>query len=278
LPSFSVSRFKKLQVHGNPGDDMMTSRWWFWLIGISIAGLSSTATGTEDSPTTAKLKAAVAMEHRSEENRERDENRSPVEAMQFCRLSDDMTVIEFGPGSGWYTEILGPVLREKGKLVIAYKDSWMEKLDPLLAQDFMSAVRKHPVDISWNSEAKRFDVGEIVYDLTDADLALNIREYHNLGPDGAKRLNEATYKALKPGGYYCIIDHTRRHMEPRNTENRRRSDPVALILEVQAAGFRLVDFSDLFFRPDDELRYEVGRKTVTGNTDRFALLFQKEAD
>ncbi|MCP4329724.1 MAG: hypothetical protein GY791_14955 [Alphaproteobacteria bacterium] len=48
-----------------------------------------------------------------------------------------------------------------------------------------------------------------------------------------------------------------------------------MILEVQAAGFHLVDYADLFFRPDDELRYEVGRKTVTSNTDRFALLFRK---
>jgi len=48
-----------------------------------------------------------------------------------------------------------------------------------------------------------------------------------------------------------------------------------VILAVQEAGFRLIAFSDMFFKPDDELRYEVGRKTVTGNTDRFALLFQK---
>jgi len=44
---------------------------------------------------------------------------------------------------------------------------------------------------------------------------------------------------------------------------------------VQAAGFELVDYSDLHYRPDDELRYEVGRATVTGNTDRFTLLFRK---
>jgi predicted methyltransferase len=154
----------------------------------------------------------------------------------------------------------------------------MDKLDPLLARDFMSAVEKHPIDISWNAEEKRFDVGEIAYDVQNADLALNIREYHNLGSAGAKRVNEATYRALKPGGYYCIIDHTRRHMEPRNSENRRRADPVAVILEVQATGFELVEFSDLFFKPDDELRYEVGRKTVTGNTDRFSLLFRKPVD
>ena len=52
-------------------------------------------------------------------------------------------------------------------------------------------------------------------------------------------------------------------------------DPVLVIKEVQAAGFVLEDFSNLHFKPDDELRYEVGRKTVTGNTDRFVLLFRK---
>jgi predicted methyltransferase len=231
-----------------------------------------------DDPVTAKLEAALDMPHRSAENRTRDDNRNPLAAMEFCRLKDDMTVLEFGPGSGWYTEILGPVLREEGKLFTAYKDAWMEKLDSLLAQDFMSAVQKHPIDIAWNSEEKRFDVGEINYELPPVDLALNIREYHNFGADGAARINAATFAALKPGGSYCIIDHTRRHMEPRTLENRRRADPVAVILAVQAAGFDLVDASDIFFKPDDELRYEVGRKTVTGNTDRFSLLFQKPSE
>ncbi len=59
-------------------------------------------------PTKDKLESALAMNHRSIENQGRDENRSPVAAMEFCRLRDDLTVIEFGPGAGWYTEILGP--------------------------------------------------------------------------------------------------------------------------------------------------------------------------
>ena len=81
--------------------------------------------------------------------------------------------------------------------------------------------------------------------------------------------------ALKPGGLYGVLDHTRRHMEPDGPENWRRMDPVLVIKEVQAAGFQLVDYSDIHFTPDDELRYEVGRKSVTGNTDRFTLLFRK---
>jgi len=138
-----------------------------------------------------KLEAALAMNHRSIENRDRDENRDPLAAMGFCRLRDDMTVIEFGPGGGWYTEILGPVLREKGRLLIAYKDSWMDSLDTLLAQDFMSAVKKNPIEISWNSEKQKFNIGNIVYDVDNADLALSIREYHNLSEEGARRLSDS---------------------------------------------------------------------------------------
>ena len=225
-----------------------------------------------------KLESALIMEHRSIENQNRDRNRNPLAAMEFCQLRDAMTVIEFGPGSGWYTEILGPVLREKGRLFVVYKESWMESLDGLLSQDFMSAVEKHPIDISWNSEEKIFNIEDFVYDVENADLALNIREYHNLGEEGAKRLNGATYQALRPGGYYCIIDHTRRHMESRYTENRRRADPVVVIQQVQAAGFDFINYSDIFFKPDDELRYEVGRKSVAENTDRFSLLFRKPID
>jgi predicted methyltransferase len=64
-------------------------------------------------------------------------------------------------------------------------------------------------------------------------------------------------------------------MEPMTAENRRRADVVEIMKEVLAAGFEFVDYSDLHYRPDDELRYEVGRHTVTGNTDRFTLLFRK---
>jgi predicted methyltransferase len=64
-------------------------------------------------------------------------------------------------------------------------------------------------------------------------------------------------------------------MEPMTNENRRRADVVQIMKEVLAAGFEFVDYSDIHYRPDDELRYEVGRKSVTGNTDRFTLLFRK---
>ncbi len=48
-----------------------------------------------------------------------------------------------------------------------------------------------------------------------------------------------------------------------------------MIQEIQSVGFELVASSDLHYRFDDELVYEVGRRSVAGNTDRFTLLFRK---
>ena len=106
-------------------------------------------------------------------------------------------------------------------------------------------------------------------------MALTFRNMHNFTPEGRANINTAVFNALKSGGLYGVVDHSRRHMEPMTGENRRRTDVVQIMKEVLAAGFEFVDYSDVHYRPDDELRYEVGRKTVTGNTDRFTLLFKK---
>ncbi|NQU72351.1 MAG: class I SAM-dependent methyltransferase [Rhodospirillales bacterium] len=224
---------------------------------------------------TDKIRAALQQPHRSEANRARDRNRDPARAMQFCRLGDDMKVIEFAPGRGWYTEILGPVLKDRGELHIAFSAARLARLDDKLKLGPLSKVRKLPIPVTRNPTNRKFVFRSLEFGTADADLLLNIREYHNIDPDSVAVFNRGIYAALKPGGYYCIIDHTRRHMAPDERENRRRMDPVLVIRQVQRAGFRLVDFTDLFFRPDDELRYEVGRRTVAGNTDRFTLLFQK---
>jgi predicted methyltransferase len=111
--------------------------------------------------------------------------------------------------------------------------------------------------------------------VNDADIVFTFRNYHNFGPEGRAAMNAAVFEALKPGGTYAVVDHTRRHMEADDNENRRRMDPVLAILEIQQAGFEFAGYSDLHFRADDELIYEVGRKTVTGNTDRWTLKFIK---
>ncbi len=129
-------------------------------------------------------------------------------------------------------------------------------------------IRKEKGDRFYSLD--KFDLGA-----EDFDMVFTFRNYHNFGLEGRKLMNQAAFKALKSGGIYAVVDHTRRHMQKLNNENGRRVDPVLAIKEIQDAGFVLADYSDLHARSDDELRYEVGRKTVTGNTDRFTLKFRK---
>jgi len=223
----------------------------------------------------AKLKAAMQAEVRTEAEVERDPNRKPVETLEFFGLQDDMKVVELLPGGGWYTKLLAPVLAENGEFYIALGTSRVS--ESLLGQEGFDKVGVLAEDAKiYRPEGSRTYALEMNgLGVTDVDIVFTFRNYHNFGPEGRATMNAAAYAALKPGGIYAVVDHTRRHMESDNPENRRRIDPVLAIREIQAAGFELVDFSDLHYRPDDELRYEVGRKTVTGNTDRWTMKFRK---
>ena len=228
----------------------------------------------ELSPLGKAIRAAMDDERRSEAERARDANRKPIETLEFFRLRADMTVLELVPGGGWYTKLLGPVLAEEGKL---YAAVGTQRVEALVGQPGFESLEVLPVEaeLSRAEGSRRLGVAEFSFGVDDVDLALTFRNLHNFTPPARDILNRAVFDALVPGGLYGVIDHTRRHMEGDIPENWRRMDPVQMILEIEAAGFEFVGWSDLHFRPDDELRYEVGRKTVTGNTDRFTLLFRK---
>jgi len=60
------------------------------------------------------LDTVIQAPHRSEVNRARDQYRHPKETLLFFGLRSDMTVVEISPANGWYTEIIGPLLKKKG--------------------------------------------------------------------------------------------------------------------------------------------------------------------
>ncbi len=222
-----------------------------------------------------KITAAMMDEGRTEAEVARDGNRKPVETLEFFGLKDDMRVLELMPGGGWYTKILAPTLREKGELYVAIGTNTVKT--NLLSQDGFDHVKVLEIDAERerNGPFRTSNISSFEFGVSDVDLALTFRNMHNFTPDGRRNINAAVFKSLKSGGLFGVVDHTKRHMEPMTNENKRRADPVQIIQELMDAGFEFVDFADLHYRPDDELRFEVGRKTVAGNTDRFTLLFRK---
>ena len=246
------------------------------IILVLLLLVSGSAMSADDvSAVEAKLKAAMESEIRTEKEVERDRNRKPVDTLEFFGLRDDMKVIELLPGGGWYTKLLAPVMAENGEFYVALGTGRVK--ENILGQAGFEHVKVVAEDANiYRPEGSRTYALEMDgLGVTDADIVFTFRNYHNFGPEGRTAMNRAVYDALKPGGVYAVVDHNRRHMEADGPENRRRIDPVLAIQEIQAAGFELADFSDLHYRPDDELRFEVGRKTVTGNTDRWTLKFIK---
>jgi predicted methyltransferase len=240
------------------------------LLLISLTGIVQASNAIDE-----KVTAALAAESRPAADRERDRNRRPLETLKFFGLTDDMRVLELIPGGGWYTRVLAPVLADNGKLYVAVGagrvgerllgEPGFEKVELLETSDNLRRSPDRPVYL-----VDDFEIG-----VSNIDMALTFRNVHNFDADSRARVNSAVFDALKPGGLYGVVDHTRRHMEADDPENRRRIDPVLVIKEMLEQGFEFVDYTDLHFRADDELEYEVGRRSVSGNTDRFTLLFRK---
>ena len=222
------------------------------------------------------IRTAMEAEARTDGERERDLNRLPLETLDFFGLDETMAVLELIPGGGWYTKLLAPALRDQGKLYVSIGAGRLGESGLLDSAPYDRVEVLEPeLEITPDPDSNLVAIAPFEFGVEGLDAVLTFRNLHNLTAEGRDSMNRAAFAALKPGGIYGVVDHTRRHMQPDEPENRRRVDPVLMIQEIQAAGFEFEDFSDLHYRLDDELRYEVGRKTVTGNTDRFTFLFRK---
>ena len=242
---------------------------------LTIVLLSLVGVAYAENEIDAKVEAALADESRPAEDRMRDRNRRPLETLNFFGLKDNMRVLELMPGGGWYTRVLAPVLADNGKLYVALGTGRVGDNVLILPGFEQAEALETSANLRRPEGSRHYVVDDFEFGVSKLDMVLTFRNLHNFDADSRKRMNRQVFAALKSGGLYGVIDHTARHMEPANHENRRRIDPVMVIKELMDLGFEFEGYTDLHYRADDELQYEVGRRSVTGNTDRFTLLFRK---
>ena len=246
------------------------------LVGVLAPAAASFAQSAVDSEVARRIRDAMASGIRTEADTARDANRKPLETLLFFGLEEDMTVLELVPAGGWFTKILGPVLKDDGKLYVALgpldglRDLTQqhESLSEVEVLDTASDITFRPAPGAAAPTDKSFGV-------TNVDLVLTFRNLHNYTPEMRALVNDAVFDALRPGGIYGVLDHTRRHMEPNMRDNGRRVDPVQMIKEIQAAGFVFEDYSTIHYSPADALALEVGDPEVTNQTDRLTFRFRK---
>jgi len=251
-----------------------------------------------DEASAAAIGAALAGDHRLESNRARDQYRHPRETLTFFGLRRDMTVLEIWPGpAGWYTEILAPVLRERGRYIAA---QWDPDIKVQYFQDGLRAFRtklESRPDVYDRVEVTALQTPDAMKPVPhgSVDLVLTFRNIHNwMSRDEARLYFEAMFAALKPGGILGVVEHRApdtRPQDPRARDGYVREDYAIELIE--SVGFRLLARSEVNANPRDTKDYDQGvwtlppslrlgdrdrdRYLAIGESDRFTLRFQKPA-
>ena len=241
------------------------------LICIVSVLFSSQLMAADSAETRNKIEQALTGSIRDAAETARDANRRPGEVLEFFGLEDDMKVLEISPATGYWSKLVGPTLCENGGELIfsvGVSDDFKNEVMSLDGLECSSAI---------NNDITLRNLPEFSFDDSQFDMVLTFWNLHNPSVEGRKNLNEAAFSALKSGGIYGVVDHTRRHLEPtsREAQNGRRLDPVLIIKEMIDVGFEFVDFSPMHYHPEDDLSQEVGTPGVRGNTDRFTMSFRK---
>lgn len=243
----------------------------------------------------AALTAAMAGHHRKPGAAERDKSRHPLETLEFFGLKPTMTVIDVGPGEGWYTELLAPVLAKGGKYIGTSADpnGPADARGTFYGQRFKSFLEKAP-ELYGKVQTMIVDgkAPKLAADGT-VDMVLIMRGVHGMKGGGTYGawLSEI-HRALRPGGVLGIEEH--RALEGANPDESAKKGymPEKWVIEqTEAAGFKLEKKSELNANKNDTKDYPEGVWTLPptlrlkeqdrakyvaiGESDRMTLKFVK---
>jgi predicted methyltransferase len=228
--------------------------------------------------------AAVAGPWRSDANKARDQYRHPAATLTFFGVKPGQTVVEIGPGGGWYTEILAPAMKAKGKYVAALANP----LASVNAAKSVEAFKTKFGDKAIYGEIGIGVFGKGVADIVEpgsADVVLTFRNVHNwhMASFDQEAFN-AFFKALKPGGTLGVVEHRLPEARPdadMKTSGYMKVSYVKMLAE--KAGFKLVAESAVNANPKDMANYPKGVWTLPpnfaeGDTDKAKYAAIGESD
>lgn len=241
------------------------------------------------------LQKIINANHRSQEHKHRDQYRHPEQTLAFFDVQPNMTVVEVSPGEGWYTEILAPYLREKGKLYAAHfsPDSLVQfHKDSLKA--FLEKMQKQPqlydkVEITALPTPNHLPIAPE----NSADRILTFRNVHNWMKNGqAASVFSAMFNALKPGGILGVVEHRGNLLKPQDPQAKSGYVSEDYVIDLaRNAGFEFLAKSEINANPKDTKNYPEGVWTLPptlrlknkdkekylaiGESDRMTIKFMK---
>ena len=260
------------------------------LLPILFLVIGSPAFAADDS----RLKEIISGDHRAADDKARDRYRHPYETLEFFGIREDMTVVEVYPGAGWYTQILAPYLKEKGKLIEAVYDqnpetqkTWMAEYNKKFSDRYVGKTELYGditlVDMAPPDRVELAPPGSV-------DMVLDFRNAHNWLPWGADEVAAGWFKALKKGGVVGLIAHRMDEGKPYDSENGYVHQQTIVDLMLKN-GFELAASSEVNGNPKDTKDHSEGVWTLPpglalgeeksekylaiGESDRMTLKFVK---
>jgi predicted methyltransferase len=218
----------------------------------------------------------VSTADRPAEDVARDADRKPAEMVKFGMIEPGQTVVDMLPGGGYFTRVFSQAVGPKGKVIALVSDQYA-KMNPKAGTDITTLAAQPAYK---NVEAAIRSLDDVAPAGT-ADRVWTAQNYHdlrskNLPPEIAAGINKAVFAALKPGGYYIVLDHSAAAGSGLTAvDTLHRIDAETLKAEVIAAGFVFDGESKLLANPADDRSKLVFDPAIRGKTDQFVFRFKK---
>jgi predicted methyltransferase len=237
-------------------------------------------------PTTEQIARIVAAPERSAADRTNDQRRKPEQLLAFIGVRPGIIALDLSAAGGYTTELLARTIGPTGTVYgqsrprdaarpatppAAPEGNSHPNVAPAAAPPPPAGgPRPSPVALADRDKALReagvaaAPIIAVVRPFEDPvppelatdrlDLVTLMFNYHDLGHQGIDRtaMNQAVFRALKPGGHYVIADHAGRPgtgISEAGTLH--RVEEAFVRQEVEAAGFRLAAEGQFLRNPND---------------------------
>ena len=254
--------------------------------GTSLLLAVQPASSQQAAPLSAEQAAEiVASPDRSAADRTNDLRRKPEQLLVFIGPRPGMTALDLSAAGGYTTELLARVIGPSGAVYGQSRPRTGQPPTPPAAPEGNShpsatpsaapaapaaAPRPSPVALAERDKAlqsagiKAAPITALTRPFEDPvppelatdrfDLVTLMFNYHDLGHLGVDRaaMNQAVFRALKPGGLYVIADHSGRPGTGISESGTlHRIEEAFLRQEVEAAGFKLLEVGNFLRNPND---------------------------
>ena len=263
-----------------------------------IAMTANLVAGASESDTPENLASVLEHERRAED-RTRDRYRHPEETLLFFDIQPTHTVVEYAPGSGWYTRILAPYVAEQGRYIAVNFPGEAVPIEryrkALVGWDANTPANVEEMSGVPASEITAYFGNAIPEDADGTvDRILITRMLHNLLRwEIADQELLALRRMLKDDGLVGVVQHRApADAAYSNTDGSKgylhEADVIAMM---ELYGFELVAKSEINANPNDPANHEAGVWTLPpsfrlgdtdrekyaaiGESDRATLLFKK---